>query len=118
MRLAAGGLAIGLLVPEPAVAIVGFTVLGAALAPVVPTAFSAAGHLVGGTGTASLGWVVTISYVGATLGPGLIGFASRSMGLRVALLLPVALALVIAALAGHVRSAQRVAIGEDPDMLA
>jgi hypothetical protein len=81
-------------------------VLGAAL-PVVPTVFSAAGNLGTGSGAASLGWVVTISYLGGTLGPGLIGFTSRAMGLRSALLVPVALALVIAALAGRVRTAQR-----------
>jgi MFS family permease len=105
--VAAAGLALGLLVAEPVVAIAGFTVLGAALAPVVPTVFSAAGNLGTGSGAASLGWVVTISYLGGTLGPGLIGFTSRAMGLRSALLVPVALALVIAALAGRVRSAQR-----------
>jgi MFS family permease len=105
--VAAGGLALGLIVPEPAVAIAGFTVLGAALAPVVPTVFSAAGNLGRGSGATSLGWVVTISYLGGTLGPGLIGFTSRSAGLRIALLVPVALALVIAALAGRVRTAQR-----------
>jgi MFS family permease len=105
--VAAAGLAFGLLVAEPVVAIAGFTVLGAALAPVVPTVFSAAGNLGTGSGAASLGWVVTISYLGGTLGPGLIGFTSRAMGLRSALLVPVALALVIAALAGRVRTAQR-----------
>jgi MFS family permease len=105
--VAAAGLAFGLLVAEPVVAIAGFTVLGAALAPVVPTVFSAAGNLGTGSGAASLGWVVTISYLGGTLGPGLIGFTSRATGLRTALLVPVALALVIAALAGRVRTAQR-----------
>jgi fucose permease len=105
--VAAAGLALGLLVAEPAAAILGFTVLGAALAPIVPTVFSAAGNLGTGSGAAALGWVVTISYLGGTLGPGLIGFASRATGLRTALLVPVALALVIAALAGRVRTAQR-----------
>lgn len=105
--LAAAGLGLSLLVPEPVVAIAGFTVLGATLAPVVPTVFSAAGNLGAGSSATSLAWVVTISYVGGTLGPGLIGFTSRSMGLRVALLVPVMLALVIAALAGQVRTAQR-----------
>jgi fucose permease len=106
--VAAAGLALGLLVADPVVAIMGFTVLGAALAPVVPTVFSAAGNLGAGSGAASLGWVVTISYLGGTLGPGLIGFTSRAAGLRAALFVPVALALVIAALAGRVRTAQRV----------
>lgn len=106
--VAAGGLAFGLLLPVPAVAIAAFTVFGAALAPVVPTVFSAAGNLGVGSGAASLGWVVTISYLGGTLGPALIGFTSRLTGLRAALLVPVALVLTIAALAGRVRTAQRL----------
>jgi fucose permease len=94
------GLVLGLLAREPIAAIAGFTVLGAALAPVVPTVFSAAGNLE--AGAAALGWVVTISYVGGILGPALIGFTSRVTGLGAALGLPAALALAIAALAGRV----------------
>jgi fucose permease len=105
--VAAVALAVGLLVPQPAVAIAGFTVLGAGLAPVVPTVFSAAGNLGHGSGATALGWVVTISYLGGILGPGLIGFISGSLGLRAALSLPVVLASVIVALAGRVGTAQR-----------
>ena len=112
--VAAGGLAFGLLLPVPAVAIAAFTVFGAALAPVVPTVFSAAGNLGAGSGAASLGWVVTISYLGGTLGPALIGFTSRLAGLRAALLVPVALAVTIAALAGRVRAAKRVSEASSP----
>jgi MFS family permease len=97
--VASAGLVIGLLVPGAAAAIAGFTVLGAALAPVVPTVFSAAGNI--GAGATALGWVVTISYVGGILGPGLIGFTAQVTGLRAALGIPAALALVIAALAGR-----------------
>jgi fucose permease len=104
--VAAGALVLGLLVPEPWVGVAGFTVLGAALAPVVPIAFSAAGNL-GGGGAAELGWVVTISYVGAILGPALIGLGARLVGLRVALGIPAVLALGVAALAGSVATAQR-----------
>jgi fucose permease len=96
--VASAGLALGLVMPGPAAAIAGFTVLGAALAPVVPTVFSAAGNV--GAGATALGWVVTISYVGGILGPGLIGFTAQITGLRIALGIPAALGLVIAALAG------------------
>jgi MFS family permease len=106
--VAAVALAIGLLVQDAAVAIAAFTVLGAGLAPVVPTVFSASGNLGHGGGATALGWVVTISYLGGILGPGLIGFISGSVGLRAALLLPVGLASVIVALAGQVGTAQRV----------
>jgi fucose permease len=106
---AAVGLAFGLLIPAPAAGIAGFTILGAALAPVVPTVFSAAGNL--GGGASALGWVVTISYVGGILGPALLGFVARQTGLRTALAIPVGLAVVIAALAGTVGSAQSLNSG-------
>ncbi len=98
--VAGTGLVLGLAAGEPFAAIAGFTVLGAALAPVVPTVFSAAGNL--RAGAAALGWVVTISYVGGILGPALIGFASRVTGLGAALGIPAVLAFAIAALAGRV----------------
>jgi fucose permease len=101
--VASAGLVLGLVLPGAAAAIAGFTVLGAALAPVVPTVFSAAGNV--GAGATALGWVVTISYVGGILGPGLIGFTAQVTGLRTALGIPAALALVIAALAGRVVTA-------------
>jgi fucose permease len=97
------GLVAALAVRAPAAGIGGFTVLGAALAPVVPTVFSAAGNL--RAGPAALGWVVTISYVGGILGPALIGFTARATGLGVALGIPAALAIAIAGLASRVAAA-------------
>jgi fucose permease len=112
---AAGGLAMGLLVATPAAAIAGFTVLGASLAPVVPTVFSAAGNVDGVSGATSLGWVVTLSYVGGILGPALIGFTARAAGLRLALGIAALLALVISALAGRVGAARRaLPVGAPP----
>lgn len=100
---AAGGLALALAVSTPVAAIAGFTIFGLALAPVVPLTFSAAGNLHEGAEAAPLGWVVTISYLGAILGPAAIGFATHLVSLRVALVIPAALALAIAALAGRLR---------------
>jgi MFS family permease len=106
---AAVGLTFGLLIPVPAAGIAGFTILGAALAPVVPTVFSAAGHL--GDGASALGWAVTISYIGGILGPALIGIIARLTDLRAALAIPAALAVVIAALAGKTVTAQSLNSG-------
>lgn len=106
---AAIGLAFGLLVPVPVASIAGFTVLGAALAPVVPTVFSAAGNL--SAGPRPLGWVVTISYVGGIIGPALIGFVARLSGLRAALGIAVVLAAMITLLAGHVATAGSISSG-------
>ena len=49
-------------VEAPAV-LIAFALLGLGLAPVVPVIFSAAGNV--GSGSPALGWVVTMSYVGA-----------------------------------------------------
>ena len=103
--LAAAGLALGLAVPETGAAIAGFSLLGAGLAPVVPTVFSAAGNMRARSGRSALAAVVTISYLGSILGPALIGFVTSLVGLRAALGIPVLLALVAATLAAQVASA-------------
>ncbi|HYM63401.1 MAG TPA: MFS transporter [Gaiellaceae bacterium] len=103
--LAAAGLALGLAVPETAAAIAGFALLGAGLAPVVPTVFSAAGNTLASSGRSALATVVTISYLGSILGPALIGLVTSLVGLRAALGIPVLLALVAASLAGQVAAA-------------
>jgi MFS family permease len=109
---AAAGLGLGLVVTHPVVTVAGFTLLGAALAPVIPLVFSAAGNVGGGART--LGWVVTISYVGGMLGPAVIGVAAGAVGLRLALGVVVLMALVIAALAPWVGASRVGAIGGFP----
>jgi MFS family permease len=103
---AAVGLGLGLAIDEPASVIVGSALFGAGLAPVVPTAFSAAGHLDGPGGARVLGRVVTFGYVGSVLGPLVIGGVAEVLSLRVALLLPVLLAAAIVLGAGSVAPAR------------
>jgi MFS family permease len=97
------GLAVGLAIVEVPAVLVAFALLGLGLAPIVPTVFSAAGNLSGGSW--ALGWVVTMSYVGMVLGPAVIGALAHGIGLRAGLIIPAALALVAAALAGFARTA-------------
>jgi hypothetical protein len=92
----AAGLAAGLAIDEPPAVILGFALIGAGLGPVVPIAFSAAGHLGGTASVRVLGRVVTFGYVGSVLGPLTIGGLSELASLRVALFVPAALALLIA----------------------
>jgi MFS family permease len=104
--VAAVGLVLGLAVPTPATAVAGFGLLGMGLAPVVPLTFSAAGNTrLGDRGTA-LGWVVTVSYLGAILGPIVIGLTAEWTSLRLALGFPAVLAVAIALAARFVGSAQ------------
>ena len=99
---AAASLGLGLAVPEPVPALAACALFGMATAPIVPLAFSAAGNL-GREG--ALGWVVAAGYTGGVLGPAAIGLLSDAGGLRVALLVVVAAALLVVPLAGRVRTA-------------
>ena len=94
---AAAGLALGLLVHEPAAAVAGFALLGLGLAPVVPIAFSAAGDLDPRATGRLVGRVATLGYVGSVAGPIMIGWLAEATSLRTALGLVVLLALAIAA---------------------
>ena len=93
------------MIHHPAAAIAGFALLGVGLAPVVPIAFSAAGNTGLGPTGVILGRVVTMGYLGSIVGPILIGGVAHVTGLRAALVLLVALALVITAAAGSLSSA-------------
>ena len=103
--LAAAGLLLGLVVHAPAAAIAAFALLGAGLAPIVPIAFSAAGHLDPSATGRLVGRVATVGYVGSVAGPMLIGWIAEAIGLRTALALVVALAVVVAAAARAVAPA-------------
>jgi MFS family permease len=95
--LAAAGLFMALAVHAPAAAIVAFALLGMGLAPIVPIAFSAAGHLDPDATGRLVGRIATVGYVGSVAGPIAIGWAAEAVGLRTALGLVVVLSLVVAA---------------------
>jgi hypothetical protein len=101
--VALGGLALALAVPGAVTGIVGFTLLGLGLGPVIPTVVSAAGNAGLGTLEGVVSRLFTIGYFGGVSGPAIIGFASSQAGLRAALLIPLCL------VAGIVLSAGRLA---------
>jgi predicted MFS family arabinose efflux permease len=83
--LAAVGLSIGLAIGGPAAGMFGFACVGAGSSVLVPILFRAGGRIPGiptGVGIAS---VTTMGYMSFLVGPPLIGFAGRSLGLRTAL---------------------------------
>ena len=106
--LAATGLLLGLVVHAQAAAIAAFALVGAGLAPIVPIAFSAAGHLDPSATGRLVGRVATVGYVGSVVGPMIIGWAAEAVGLRTALGLVAVLALAVAA------TARAVAPAADP----
>jgi MFS family permease len=97
--VAAAGLAGGLISDNPVGSVIGFAVLGAGLACIAPQVFLAGGTADPARPGHGLARVVGMSYLGMVSGPVLIGAAATLVGLRVALGIPVLLALCVAALA-------------------
>ncbi|MGZ8565832.1 MAG: MFS transporter [Actinomycetota bacterium] len=98
--IGASALALGLLLGGSVATVVALAVLGLSMGPVVPLVLSAAGRIVRRPGRSALAVVVTSSYVGSVMGPAILGATARIAGLRLALVLPVIAAIVIAAFAG------------------
>jgi len=94
------GLAGGLLVGTPAAAIAGFALLGLGLAGIFPQIVTAAARLDPEQAGRNIGRIASVSYTGLLSGPVVIGAIASGVGLRNALLVPAALALVVAAVAG------------------
>lgn len=97
--IAALGLTLATAVPALPGAITGFALVGLGTAVLVPLAFSAGANL-GASGTA-LALVMAAGYAGSIAGPAMIGNVADGFGLRVALGIPLAAAIVIIALAGR-----------------
>jgi hypothetical protein len=102
--IAAAGIGLALVVPEPAAAIAGFAVMGAGLSVVFPLALRAAGTQ-GEGGGAALAAVSTVGYLGFLAGPPLIGSLADASSLRAALSLVAVLCLAAAVAGRRVRSA-------------
>ncbi len=97
------GLAAGLLVGTPAAAIAGFALLGLGLAGIFPQIVSAAARLDPGHAGHNIGRIAAVAYSGLLSGPVAIGAIASGVGLRDALFVPAALALVVTAAAGVLR---------------
>jgi MFS family permease len=93
------GLATGMLIATPAAAVVGFALLGAGLAGIYPQIVSSAARLDPSRAGRNIGRIAAIAYSGSLGGPVVIGAAASGVGLRDALLIPAALALLVAAAA-------------------
>jgi MFS family permease len=88
----------------PAAAIAGFALLGAGLAGIFPQIVTVAARLDPGQAGRNIGRIAAVSYTGLLSGPVAIGAIASATGLRNALLVPAALALLVAAAAGVMRS--------------
>jgi MFS family permease len=95
--LAAAGLAFSVGVPAWEAALVGYALVGAGCANIVPVLFTAAGRQSAMPESAAVPAVTTLGYAGVLAGPALIGFVAQALGLPAALLLVAALLLGVAA---------------------
>lgn len=109
--LCAAALLAALVAPTAWLVVVAYFVAGLGVATIVPIAFSLAGAAGGAAPTAwSISRVTTMGYAGLFAGPPVIGVLARMTGLTIALVVPAALLLAVAAGAavrrGRRRSAQ------------
>jgi len=83
--LAAAAMTVVLLTAVPWIALVGFALVGAGLAPVAPILFNAATRVPGVTRAAAIASVTSIGYSGFMIGPPLIGSIATLASLPLAL---------------------------------
>jgi fucose permease len=101
--VAAAGLASALAIGSPAAGIIGFGLLGAGLAPVIPIVFRASALSRSSRPGLGIATGTTVGYMGFMLGPPLIGATGRALGLPTALYIVVVANLVIALFAGSTK---------------
>jgi MFS family permease len=95
--LAAAGLALALAWASPVAALTGFALFGAGLSSTFPQLLSAAGNVETGRSESGIARVAGAGYLGLLAGPVIIGSCAGAVGLRLALGIPVVLALCLAA---------------------
>lgn len=101
--VAAAGMGLALWSSQPLVAILGFALVGAGLANIIPVIFSAAANIPGIAPGPGIAAVATTSYFGFLAGPPAIGLVAELVTLRVALVILVVLAATMTLLSGTLR---------------
>ncbi|MBR0799495.1 MFS transporter [Bradyrhizobium jicamae] len=104
--VAAGGFAVVLAWPSLIAAYLGYALLGAGIANVVPLAFSIAGQRFSDPARSIL-MVATAGYAGYVIGPPLIGTVADHLSLRYALGIPLAALVLVAVVSASGRAAGR-----------
>ena len=97
--LGAAGMALALLVPHPAAALVGFALVGVGFSNIVPVLFSAAGQMPGIAPAHGIAAVSSVGYFGLMAGPPLIGFIAEARSLTVGLVVVIVFAAVVSGFA-------------------
>jgi len=95
--LAAAGMALALLVPQPGMALLGFALVGLGLANVVPVLFSAAAAVPGVAPAHGIATVSALGYLGMMAGPPVIGVIAQDTSLAWGLVTVVVAAVMLVA---------------------
>jgi MFS family permease len=98
------GLAAGLLIGSQIAAVAGFALLGLGLAGIFPQIVTSAARLDPERAGRNIGRIAAIAYSGLLGGPVAIGAIASGVGLRDALLVPAALAVLVTLLAGVLKT--------------
>jgi MFS family permease len=104
--VAASGLLLALVFRHATTTLVGFALVGAGFATLVPIVFTAAGNTRGIAPGVALASVSSLGYLGFLIGPPLIGFAAELLRLRGALGIIVLTSLVAAGFAPSLREVE------------
>ena len=83
------GLVLAMLIPQPGTSIVGFILVGIGLSNMTPLLYSQASRAYPGAPGLGLAMNGTLGYAGFLLAPPVIGFMSDSVGLKMAMIVPV-----------------------------
>lgn len=94
--LASGGMLLGLLVPSPLVALVGFALMGLGLANMMPIMFLAAARMPGLRAAEGVARVAAMAYIGLLIGPVLIGVTAHATNLPIGMSVVIACAGLVA----------------------
>jgi fucose permease len=105
--IAAVGMLVGGLAPNPWFAIIAFAFSGLGIANMVPIAFSAAGNQPGLSPGAGISLVTLMGYSGILVAPSSIGFVAEHIGFRSTYVTLAFFLVIVALLAGRVSSADR-----------
>lgn len=101
--VAGAGMALALVPDGAALSILGFGLVGAGLSTLFPTVIGAAGRMRDAPTGTVIATITALGYFGFLAGPPLIGLVADVAGLRAALGVVVALALLVVAVAGSAR---------------
>jgi len=105
--VAAAGFALVTFVPVWQLALVGYVLIGAGCANIVPVMFSAVGRQTRMPQSVAVPAITTMGYLGVLAGPAVIGFVAHATSLTQAFMIVMVLMLVVAGLSVTVTSGQQ-----------